>query len=277
MSPHSSLLTPHSGAKRRFGQNFLHDPGVIERIVRSIDPKPGEAMVEIGPGLGALTVPLLERAGELQVIEIDRDLIPPLQERARQFPGLRVLQADALEVDFGAFAADGRPLRIVGNLPYNISTPLLFHLLQFSSSIRDMHFMLQKEVVERMGAGAGDEAYGRLSVTLAARAEVHMLFKVGPGAFHPAPQVESAVVRLLPRPAPFPIDNLALFDRIVTAAFGQRRKRLSNALKGLMEAGQIEAAGVDPGLRAERLAPADFARLVNLLAHTRVKSQKELP
>ena len=253
-------------ARKRFGQNFLHDPQVIHRILRVINPQPDDTLVEIGPGLGALTVPLLEKAGSLDVVELDRDVIPHLLAACGHSPNLRVTEADALTVDFRRYAQPGKRLRIVGNLPYNISTPILFHLLGYAESIFDMHFMLQKEVVERMAAGPGDEAYGRLSVALAARCEVAMLFTVGPGAFKPAPKVDSAIVRLRPRRPDFVIDDLALFDRVVTAAFSQRRKTLSNALKAHADAETIRAAGIDPGLRAERLHARDFARLANLLA-----------
>jgi 16S rRNA (adenine1518-N6/adenine1519-N6)-dimethyltransferase len=247
-------------AKKRFGQHFLHDPAVVERIVRYLAPQPQDNLVEIGPGLGALTKPLLERMGRLVVVEIDRDVVAPLRAACGESPGLTVHLADALEFDFGSLAAAG-PLRLVGNLPYNISTPLLFHLLKFSGQVRDMHFMLQKEVVDRIVASPGGGDYGRLTATLAARAEADALFEVGPGAFRPPPKVDSAVVRIRPRPAPFPVSNLAVYDRVVTAAFGQRRKTLANALKKLMPATAIAAAGVDPGARAETLAPADFARL----------------
>jgi 16S rRNA (adenine1518-N6/adenine1519-N6)-dimethyltransferase len=246
-------------AKKRFGQNFLHDPQVIERIVRAVDPRPGEAVVEIGPGHGALTRPLLRRLGALTVIEIDRDLIGALND-----PGLTVIAADALTVDYARFAPAGG-LRLVGNLPYNISTPLLFHLLAQSGVIRDMHFMLQKEVVARMCAGAGEDDYGRLSVSIAARAEAQHLFDVGAGAFKPAPQVTSSIVRLVPRPPPFELRDWAAFDRVVAAAFNQRRKTLANALKGMVDAAHFRAAGIDPTLRAERLSAEQFARLANQL------------
>jgi 16S rRNA (adenine1518-N6/adenine1519-N6)-dimethyltransferase len=255
-----SLRTTHT-AKKRFGQNFLHDPGVIERILRAINPQPGDTLVEIGPGLGALTRPLLQRVPALTVIELDRDVIPHLRSACADNPGLNILQADALKVDYAALAPAGAQLRLIGNLPYNISTPVLFHLLKFADHIRDMHFMLQKEVVERMCAEPDTEAYGRLTVTLAARAQCDWLFHVGPGAFKPAPKVDSAVVRVTPRPPPFEIQNYKTFDAVVTAAFGQRRKTLSNALKSLMNADAIRAAGVDPGARAETLAPEAFARL----------------
>ena len=248
-------------ARKRFGQNFLHDPGVIARIVRSIHPQPDDTLVEIGPGLGALTQPLLAAAGKLTVIELDRDLVPLLRETCGNSPSLTIIQADALKMDFASLAPTAGKLRLIGNLPYNISTPLLFHLLKFSDHIADMHFMLQKEVVDRMCAEPDTEAYGRLTVTLAARAQCDSLFHVGPGAFKPAPKVDSAVVKLMPRPPPFEIRDLTAFDRIVTAAFGQRRKTLSNALKSVMDADAIRAAGIDPGIRAEKLPPEAFATL----------------
>jgi 16S rRNA (adenine1518-N6/adenine1519-N6)-dimethyltransferase len=264
------VSAPHGAAgshdaKKRFGQHFLHDPGVIGRILRVIAPQPGDNLVEIGPGLGALTLPLLERLERLQVIEIDRDVIPYLRAACGDSPRLVVHQADALKFDFGSLAAAGRPLRLVGNLPYNISTPLLFHLLDFSVGIRDMHFMLQKEVVDRIVAAPGSGDYGRLTVTLAARAAAEMLFEVGPGAFRPPPKVVSAVVRITPRPAPFPLPDPAAYARVVMAAFGQRRKTLANALRSLMPATAIAAAGIDPGARAETLAPAQFGRLAEQL------------
>jgi 16S rRNA (adenine1518-N6/adenine1519-N6)-dimethyltransferase len=252
-------------AKKRFGQNFLHDPAVIDRIVRVINPRAGEPLVEIGPGLGAITRPLLAKVGTLHVVEIDREIIPHLLEACGHDRALHVVQADALALDYAQFAPAGALLRVVGNLPYNISTPLLFHLLAQAHVIRDMHFMLQKEVVDRMCAGPGDEAYGRLSVSLAARAEVSHLFDVGPGAFKPAPKVTSAIVRIVPRPPAFEVRSWPAFDRVVTAAFGQRRKTLSNALKGVVAAEQFDQAGIDPGLRAERLGAEQFARLANLM------------
>ncbi|MFT4048180.1 MAG: 16S rRNA (adenine(1518)-N(6)/adenine(1519)-N(6))-dimethyltransferase RsmA [Solimonas sp.] len=252
-------------AKKRFGQNFLHDPQVIARILRAINPQPDDTLLEIGPGLGALTVPLLERAGRLRVVEIDRDVIPHLLEATGHSPALQITQADALSVDYRPFAEPGRRLRVVGNLPYNISTPLLFHLLAQADAIADMHFMLQKEVVDRMCAGPGDDDYGRLSVALAARCDVAHLFNVGPGAFRPAPKVDSAIVRLRPRAPDYRIADMALFDRVVAAAFAQRRKTLSNALKGIAGADALRAAGIDPGERAERLHARDFAALANRL------------
>jgi len=257
---------PHR-ARKRFGQHFLHEPGVIARIVRAIAPRAGERHVEIGPGLGALTVPLLEAAGTLTVIELDRDVIPRLRAACADSPGLTIIQADALRVDFtelrDSLAAGGR-LRLAGNLPYNISTPLLFHLLEHSAAIADMHFMLQKEVVRRICAEPDTDDYGRLTVTLAARAEAAELFTVGPGAFTPPPQVDSAVVRITPRPAPFPIHDLARYDRLATLAFNQRRKTLHNALKGEVGDAAFAAAGIDPRARGETLSPEQFARLANV-------------
>ena len=252
---------PHR-ARKRFGQHFLHDPGVIARIVAAIDPQPGERLVEIGPGLGALTLPLLERAGRLEVVEIDRDVIPRLAERAQGRGELVIHEADALSYDFGALAGAGPKLRLCGNLPYNISTPLLFHLLESHGSIADMHFMLQKEVVARMAASPATRAYGRLTVMLAVHCTVERLFDVGPGAFRPPPRVDSAIVRLVPHAtAPFAVADPARFAAVVAAAFGQRRKTMRNSLAGLVDPAGFAAAGIDPGRRAETLAPADFARL----------------
>ncbi|MGH8517661.1 MAG: 16S rRNA (adenine(1518)-N(6)/adenine(1519)-N(6))-dimethyltransferase RsmA [Panacagrimonas sp.] len=258
------------GAKKHFGQHFLHDPRVITRILTALDPRPGDRIVEIGPGRGALTAPLIARIGQLDVVEIDRDVIDPLRAACGEAPGLRIHLADALSFDFTALRQeDGEPLRLIGNLPYNISTPLLFHLLTQAHAVRDMLFMLQKEVVDRMAAGPGEDDYGRLSVALAARAEVVHLFDVGSGAFHPPPQVDSAVVRLVPRPPAFEIVDLSLFDRVVTAAFGQRRKQLGNSLRTLADAGTIREAGLEPRARAEEIAAEGFARLANLLAARR--------
>lgn len=250
--------------RKRFGQHFLHDRAVIERIVASIAPQPGDRLVEIGPGRGALTLPLLATGARLDAIELDRDLIPALREHRANFHSFGLHHADALSFDYATLAGHG-PLRLVGNLPYNISTPLLFHLLAAAPHIHDMHFMLQKEVVDRLTAAPGTRAYGRLTVTVAARAQATTLFAVGPDAFTPPPRVWSAVVRIRPRPAPFEIDSTANFDRIVKAAFAQRRKTLNNSLRALLDRGNFDAAGVDPSLRAERLTPADFARLAACL------------
>ncbi|MES1925929.1 16S rRNA (adenine(1518)-N(6)/adenine(1519)-N(6))-dimethyltransferase RsmA [Salinisphaera sp. T31B1] len=251
-------------ARKRFGQHFLHDPGVIARIVSTLAPAHDDRLVEIGPGQGALTTPLLERVKQLSVIEIDRDLVAELNRRAETQPGLEVIEGDALRLDYAELArARGGPLRLVGNLPYNISSPLLFALLGYSQTITDMHFMLQKEVVDRMTAPPGGRDYGRLSVGIAARARAEHLFDVGPGAFSPPPKVMSAVVRLTPRPPAFAIDDIDLFDRMVTAAFSQRRKTLRNALRAYLSADEIVACDIEPTLRPERLAASDFARLSN--------------
>lgn len=251
-------------AKKRFGQHFLHDARIIARILQALDPKPGERIVEIGPGRGALTAPLIARIGALDVVEIDRDVLEPLRRACGAHAAqLTIHQADALAFDFSALAASGQKLRLVGNLPYNISTPLLFHLLEQAHAVQDMLFMLQKEVVDRMAALPGEDAYGRLSVALAARADVAHLFDVGPGAFNPPPQVDSAVVRLVPRPPAFEICDWSRFDRIVTLAFGQRRKQLGNVLRAQVPPEVFDAVGIAPRARAEELSAADFARLAN--------------
>ena len=253
------------GAKKHLGQNFLHERGVVDKIVLAIDPRPGDRIVEIGPGQGALTFPLLDRIGALTAIEFDRDLLQPLAAAARAHGELTLVPADVLTVDFDALAGDAGPIRLVGNLPYNLSSPILFHALDHAAAIRDMHFMLQKEVVERMGAPPGSKVYGRLSVMLQAYCAVTPLFKVPPGAFRPAPKVDSAVVRLVPRePGSIGIADRARFAAVVRAAFGQRRKTLRNALSGVAGVETIEAAGVRPDARAEQLAVADFIRLANI-------------
>ena len=252
--------------KKQLGQHFLHDRNVIDKIVLAVNPKPGDALVEIGPGQGAITFPLLRKHGALTVIEFDRDLITPLSEAAHGLGELTIVHKDVLKIDFGKLAGEGR-LRLVGNLPYNISTPILFHVLEHSAAIIDMHFMLQKEVVERMGAAPGSKVYGRLSVMLQAVCEVVPLFVVGPEAFRPPPKVDSAVVRLLPKPAEsIGISDPALFERLVRDAFGQRRKTLRNAIQALCSAEQISAAGLRPELRAEQLAVAEFIKLSNYLS-----------
>jgi len=248
--------------RKRFGQHFLHDPGVIRRIVDGVAPTAGERIVEIGPGRGALTWDLLRRAQALDVIEIDRDLARSLQEDARATGALRIHVENALDTDFVRLRADGAPLRIVGNLPYNISTPLLFRLLSQRSAIADMHFMLQKEVVDRMTAPPANKTYGRLTVMLAAVAEVERLFDVGPGAFQPRPKVWSAIVRLRPTLEPrFEIGAEGVLRTLVTAAFSHRRKILSNGLKGLLTPEEIESCGIDSQLRPEALTPAQFGLL----------------
>ncbi|MBN8726496.1 MAG: 16S rRNA (adenine(1518)-N(6)/adenine(1519)-N(6))-dimethyltransferase RsmA [Xanthomonadales bacterium] len=252
--------------KKRFGQHFLHDGAILQQIVRAIGPHPGEALVEIGPGEGALTLPLLRAAGRLTVIELDRDLVPRLEAAARPIGALSIIHADVLEVDFRAIAP-GRPLRVVGNLPYNISSPILFHCIEQLDAIEDMHFMLQKEVVERMAAPPGSKVYGRLSVMLQLACRVEPLLEVPPAAFRPPPKVDSAVVRLTPLPPEArPEVDPAAIARVVKAAFGQRRKTLANALGDIMPASRIAACGIDPRTRAEQLAPGDFVTLARSLA-----------
>jgi 16S rRNA (adenine1518-N6/adenine1519-N6)-dimethyltransferase len=255
--------------KKSFGQHFLHEKRYIERIVGAIAPKAGDRVVEIGPGEGALTLPLLTAAGQLVAIELDTDLIPDLQARANTVGMLEIVHADVLKVDFTALAQRlGVPrVRLAGNLPYYISSPILFHCVDHAAAIQDMHFMLQKEVVDRMAAAPGSKVYGRLSVMLQLACRVEPLFTVPPGAFRPPPKVDSAVVRLVPLAAHERHD--ADPDRvhaIVKAAFAQRRKTLANGLKNLLDSDAIASAGVDPKARAETLAPGDFVRLAKLPA-----------
>ena len=236
---------------------------IIGRIVQAINPQPGEGLVEIGPGQGAITLPLLQAAGQLDVVELDRDLVGPLETKCRGSGILTIHNTDALRFDFGTLATAG-PLRVVGNLPYNISTPLLFHLLDQQGYIRDMHFMLQKEVVERMAAEPGSGAWGRLGVMLQYRCRVTPLFTIGPEAFSPPPKVESAFVQLLPYDTPpVSVEDESAFSDLVRQAFAQRRKTLRNTLRGVLDADEMTAAGIDPGARAETLSLAEFAALAN--------------
>ncbi|MEJ7746680.1 MAG: 16S rRNA (adenine(1518)-N(6)/adenine(1519)-N(6))-dimethyltransferase RsmA [Luteimonas sp.] len=254
----------HAPPKKSLGQHFLHDRGVVDKILLAVDPKPGDHVVEIGPGQGALTLPLLTRHGALTAIEFDRDLLEPLTHAARDVGALTLIPADVLNVDFTALAG-GDPIRLVGNLPYNVSSPILFHALDHAAAVRDMHFMLQKEVVDRMAAGPGSKVYGRLSVMLQAYCEVTPLFDVAPAAFRPPPKVDSAVVRLVPRPAGrIGVDDPARLAAVVRAAFGQRRKTLRNALQNVADVAMIEAAGLRPDARAEQIEVAGFIRLANL-------------
>jgi len=253
-------------ARKRFGQNFLSDPNIIRKIIEAIRPLPGDRMVEIGPGLGAMTEPLMARLDHLHVVEIDRDLIARLKT-AHSPDKLTIHEGDALKFDFGSLVADGAPLRVVGNLPYNISTPILFHLSAYAERVKDMTFMLQKEVIMRMVAEPGTEEYGRLSVMLQYRYNMGRLFDVPPGAFRPAPKVMSSIVRMVPRPvAECTAVDEALLGKVVTAAFGQRRKTLRNTLKDLLDEAGFAALGVDPGLRGERLDVATFVRIANYIA-----------
>ena len=248
--------------RKRFGQNFLVDAQVVAGIVNAIDPQRGDCIVEIGPGLGALTDPLLDRVDHLHVVEIDRDIIARLEKR---YPPARLTihAGDALAFDF---ASVGPRLRVVGNLPYNISTPLLFHLAAYADRVVDMHFMLQKEVVERMVAAPGDSEFGRLSVMLQYRFWLEWLLDVPPASFDPPPKVDSAGVRLIPRdPAELTAIDEAELSRVVTAAFAQRRKMLRNNLKGLLDDAALAALGIAPTLRAEDVPVADYVRMANHL------------
>jgi 16S rRNA (adenine1518-N6/adenine1519-N6)-dimethyltransferase len=264
-------MKEHQGhvARKRFGQNFLVSPGIIHKIVDAIGPRAGDTVVEIGPGLGAITEPLLERIDHLHVVEIDRDLIARLRQR---FPPerLTIHEGNALEFDFGALKESG-PLKIVGNLPYNISSPLLFHLVPFAPLVHDMHFMLQKEVVDRMVAAPGSKDFGRLSVMLQYHYHMERMFIVPPGAFNPAPKVDSAIVRMIPVNfskvgAGETAKNPALFAKVVTAAFSQRRKMLRNTLREFISEPDLAALGITPTARAEDIPVADYVRLANSLA-----------
>ena len=255
--------------RKRFGQHFLTDRSIIDAIVDAIAPAAGQAMVEIGPGLAALTQPLAERLGKLTVIELDRDLAQQL----RAHPQLRVVQADVLKVDFVQLASESAgpsgKIRVVGNLPYNISTPILFHLLQYVDIIEDQHFMLQKEVVDRMVAEPGTRNFGRLSVMLQYHYHMERMFVVPPGAFSPAPKVDSAIVRMIPRKVgagETAAKDPLLFARVVTAAFSQRRKMLRNTLRDFIGEADLAALGITPTARAEDIAVADYVRLANALA-----------
>ena len=253
-------------ARKRFGQNFLIDQQVIADIVNAVAPQRDDCVVEIGPGLGALTDPLIRRVDHLQVVEIDRDIIARLRKR---YPPekLTIHEGDALAFDFATLARAGRGgMHIVGNLPYNISTPLLFHLAGFAEHVRDMHFMLQKEVVERMVAEPGTNDFGRLSVMLQYRFVMDWLIDVPPESFEPAPKVDSAVVRLIPRPATeLTVKDEAKFSAIVAAAFGQRRKMLRNNLKGFLDDAGFVELGISPTARAEELSVGDYIRIANRL------------
>ncbi|CAN5376991.1 16S rRNA (adenine(1518)-N(6)/adenine(1519)-N(6))-dimethyltransferaseRsmA [soil metagenome] len=254
----------HHYPRKRFGQHFLHDQQVITRLVAAISPTADELVVEIGPGLGALTKVLLPLTSKLHAIELDRDIIPKLEAACQPLGTLLIHQADALRFDFTSLVTSDKKLRVVGNLPYNISTPLLFHLLDQIDLVQDMHFMLQREVVERLAAKVATKAYGRLSVMVQYFCQVELLFLVPAEAFTPPPAVESAIIRLVPyEQSPFPATNINNLRRIVTLAFSQRRKTLRNSLKEMFEATELQALGIDPGMRAEELTVAEFVKLSN--------------
>jgi 16S rRNA (adenine1518-N6/adenine1519-N6)-dimethyltransferase len=256
---------PHR-ARKRFGQNFLHDQHVIARIVRAISPAPGQQVIEIGPGQGALTEPLLDHCGTLTVIEIDRDLAALLRSRYGERPGFTLIENDVLDVDFTSLGQSPASLRIVGNLPYNISTPLLFHLLKYQALIHDMVFMLQYEVVQRLAAAPDTADFGRLSVMMQYHCDVELLFKVPPGAFTPQPKVDSAIVQLTPhRGSKYAKVSEQALDKVVRAAFSQRRKTLRNTLKQAFAESVLPTLPVDLGARAETLSVADYVRLAAIL------------
>lgn len=249
-------------ARKRFGQNFLQDHRVISDILDYAHPQAGEHWVEIGPGLGALTRPLLQTGVDLDVVELDRDLVAHLQKQFAGHSHLSIHSADALKFDFNALATAGRKLRVIGNLPYNISTPLMFHLLETTACVEDMHFMLQKEVVNRICAEPGSKKYGRLSVMMQYFCETEWLFDVPPESFSPAPQVMSAIVRLVPyAKPPVEIGDFQHFSRLVTQAFSQRRKTLRNSLKNFISEDEIAALGIDANLRAESVSLGEFAAI----------------
>ncbi|MDH4022332.1 MAG: 16S rRNA (adenine(1518)-N(6)/adenine(1519)-N(6))-dimethyltransferase RsmA [Gammaproteobacteria bacterium] len=255
--------------RKHFGQHFLADPNVIRKIIGAIAPRPGEHFIEIGPGRGAITLPLLAAGVRLDVIEIDHDLARELpailnagRDRSEGAGHCTVHDTDALRFDFRTLAAPGERLRLAGNLPYNISTPLLFHLLEQGALFSDLHVMLQKEVGERMTAKHGNRIYGRLTISIALRCTVERLFAIQPGSFRPPPRVDSVFLRLLPHSTPLADERtLAIADRLVTRAFSMRRKRLSNGLRGLLSPAEIRAAGVDDGVRPEDLPPETWLRL----------------
>jgi len=255
-------MSPHR-PRKRFGQHFLVDPGVIGAILDTVGARGDETVVEIGPGRGAITRGLARAAGRLCAIELDRDLAAELRRRFEDTGNVTVYQADALTFDLASL---GNDLRLVGNLPYNISTPLLFRLLEFRDIVVDMHFMLQKEVVDRMAADPGSKTYGRLSVMLGCHFDIEALFDVEPEAFDPPPKVRSAIVRLVPlAPGSYEIRDEARLAEVVARAFGQRRKTLRNALHGVADEQALRSTGIDPGSRAEAISIADFVRLANTL------------
>ena len=260
-------------ARKRFGQNFLEDDNIIRRIVKSIHPTTDDNLVEIGPGKGAITEQLLNACPTLNVVELDRDLIPILLSQfIARYPEFKIHQTDALKFDFGNLLTDASgnskgPLRIVGNLPYNISTPLIFHLLSYQADVKDMHFMLQKEVVDRMAAQPGEKAYGRLGVMVQYYCKVENLFDVPPECFNPRPKVDSAIVRLVPhQQLPHPAKKVKLLERLVNTAFQQRRKTLRNALKQLLPSEAIESLNIDTSVRPENITLAEFVALSDKLA-----------
>ncbi|AMG30949.1 16S rRNA (adenine(1518)-N(6)/adenine(1519)-N(6))-dimethyltransferase RsmA [Grimontia hollisae] len=251
-------------ARKRFGQNFLNDPYIIDGIVSAINPQPGENLVEIGPGLGALTEPVAREVDKLSVVELDRDLAERLRNHPELADKLTIYEGDAMKFDFTQLSSDDKPLRIFGNLPYNVSTPLMFHLFSFAGKVKDMHFMLQKEVVNRLAAGPNSKAYGRLTVMAQYYCKVVPVLEVPPSAFKPAPKVDSAVVRLVPhKELPHPTTSLKWLERVCREGFNQRRKTVRNCYKSLIDADTMESLGIDPSARPESLTLAQFVALAN--------------
>ncbi|MEH6442333.1 MAG: 16S rRNA (adenine(1518)-N(6)/adenine(1519)-N(6))-dimethyltransferase RsmA [Oceanospirillaceae bacterium] len=270
MSRQNSNNAGHK-ARKRFGQNFLQDQGVIRRIIRGVSPRTTDHMVEIGPGLGALTEVILDEAGALDAIELDRDLLPILRAKFFNYEEkFRIFEADAMKFDFSSLQQDDRPLRIIGNLPYNISTQLIFHLLQHTTCVQDMHFMLQKEVVDRLAAKPGDKLYGRLGIMAQYYCEIEPLFIVPPEAFDPIPKVDSAIVRLMPyKNKPLVAKDLPTLQKIVKISFSMRRKTLRNNLKNTVTGEQLEALNIDPTRRPETLSLAEFICIADFV-HTNI-------
>ena len=260
------LLTGHK-ARKRFGQNFLVDQGIINHIVRSVHPREDDNLVEIGPGQGAITGLLLDSCPKLNVIELDRDLVPVLLAQFAKYRDFKIHQTDALQFDFSKLCQSAdKPLRVVGNLPYNISTPLIFHLLSFQEKIGDMHFMLQKEVVQRLSAEPGGKHYGRLSIMAQYYCQVEYLFDVPPESFHPAPKVDSAIVRLTPHATlPLVANDVKKLETLVKTAFSQRRKTLRNSLKSLLQELEQSEINIDLSQRAENISLASYVELSNKL------------
>jgi len=267
---HSVEKNSDHKARKRFGQNFLHDQNIIDKIIRAVNPKSSQNVIEIGPGQGALTYPLLQTLGQLNAVEIDRDLIKILNQQSTQYGELTIHEGDALKFNFSQLIDTNdkdNKLRLVGNLPYNISTPIIFHLLEFIDNIYDMHFMLQKEVVERMAAEPNSKTYGRLSIMLQWYCDVEYLFDIPPGAFNPPPKVTSSLVRLIPKAKPLAILNDSQqFARLVNKAFQQRRKTLRNILKNYLKEDQIKSLGISPTARPETLNLLEFAALSNAIS-----------
>jgi len=256
-------------ARKRFGQNFLHDQNIIRRIIAAVAPLPADHIVEIGPGQGALTRQLAGSGARIDAVELDRDLAAYLQQTLGETPEFALHQADILKFDLAPLVRPGERLRIIGNLPYNISTPCLFHLFRYHALIKDMIFMLQLEVVQRLAAQVGDSHYGRLGIMAQYYCQIEPLFTVPPGAFTPQPKVNSAIVRLTPyETLPLPADDLRCFQNVVRTAFNQRRKTLRNCLRGLISAEQLNQLSIDANARPENLSVADYVTISNVISST---------